>query len=62
VRGPLGWASIVVTVLFIGGIQLIAIGAVGEYLGRLFIFYNKEPQFIVEKIIEKNNSSLVKDL
>ena len=52
-RGPLGWASLIITVLFMGGIQLIAVGTVGEYLGRLFIFYNKEPQFIIEKIVGK---------
>ena len=50
-RAPVGWASLIITLLFMGGIQLIAIGAVGEYIGRLFMFYGKEPQFIIREII-----------
>jgi undecaprenyl-phosphate 4-deoxy-4-formamido-L-arabinose transferase len=31
-----------------GGIQLFAIGAIGEYLGRVYININKKPQFVVK--------------
>jgi len=51
--GPLGWASLIVTVLFLGGVQLISIGVVGEYIGRLFLYNSKEPQFIVKYVISK---------
>ncbi|MGB9595521.1 MAG: glycosyltransferase [Candidatus Poribacteria bacterium] len=54
IHGPLGWASLIVTVLFIGGVQLIAIGTVGEYIGRLFIYNSKAPQFVIKDIIEKH--------
>lgn len=58
---PTGWASLIVTVLFLGGIQLVSIGIIGEYVGRLFLHYNKEPQFVIDKIIgkvrEKDESS-----
>jgi len=53
-QAPIGWASMIVTILFIGGVQLIAIGAIGEYVGRLFIYYNKEPQFVIKEIIKEN--------
>ncbi len=53
IHGPLGWASLIVTVLFIGGVQLIAVGTVGEYVGRLFIYNSKEPQFIIKDITTK---------
>ena len=51
-----GWSSLIVSVLFIGGVQLIALGMIGEYVGRSFLYQNKEPQFIIEKshLCEKN--------
>jgi len=49
-QGPEGWASVIVAMLFIGGIQLIGIGAIGEYIGRIFITQNARPQFTVKEI------------
>jgi undecaprenyl-phosphate 4-deoxy-4-formamido-L-arabinose transferase len=49
-EAPEGWASTIVAVLFIGGIQLIGIGAIGEYIGRIFITQNARPQFTVKEI------------
>ena len=43
-----GWTSILVAVLFIGGIQLIMIGILGEYLGKLFIESKKRPNYIIK--------------
>lgn len=48
---PVGWATIAVLVSFLGGVQLVALGVVGEYVGRVFLGANKQPQFVVE---EKN--------
>jgi len=45
-----GWPSLIVTVFFLGGIQLIGIGAVGEYIGRIYITLNKYPQFTVKDV------------
>jgi undecaprenyl-phosphate 4-deoxy-4-formamido-L-arabinose transferase len=44
---PEGWPSLMVTVLFLGGIQLVGIGAVGEYIGRIYITQNKRPQLTI---------------
>lgn len=44
---PRGWASLIATVLFIGGIQTLCIGMMGEYLGRSYLKLNRKPQFIV---------------
>ena len=46
-----GWTSVLVAVLFIGGIQLISIGILGEYLGKLFMESKKRPSYIIR---EKN--------
>ena len=51
---PEGWPSLIVTILFIGGIQLLGIGIIGEYVGRSFIYQSKEPQFIIDKIIRND--------
>ncbi|WP_457619047.1 glycosyltransferase family 2 protein [Lutibacter sp.] len=48
---PAGWTSIIVTLLMISGVQLFTIGMLGEYLGRLFLKDNGNPQFVVRRII-----------
>jgi glycosyltransferase involved in cell wall biosynthesis len=42
-----GWTSLIVTVLFIGGIQTFILGVIGEYIGRLFIEVKKRPLYLV---------------
>ena len=42
-----GWASIIVTLLIASGIQLLVLGMIGEYLGRLFLQDSGRPQFVV---------------
>ena len=44
---PQGWTSLMVIVLIMAGIQLLAVGAIGEYLGRIFLSINRRPQFVV---------------
>ncbi len=46
---PTGYATIAVIVAIFAGIQLIAIGLVGEYLGRVFLSQNKRPQYCIRK-------------
>ena len=50
---PLGYTSIVVIISIYAGIQLLAIGMVGEYLGRLFISNNRKPQYSIRKTFKK---------
>lgn len=44
---PPGWASLIATVLFIGGVQTLSIGIVGEYLGRTYLKLNGKRQFVI---------------
>lgn len=44
---PPGWASMIATILFIGGVQTLCIGMVGEYLGRTYLKLNGKQQFTV---------------
>ena len=44
---PQGWASIVSVVLVFAGIQLLTLGLIGEYLGRLYLMHRGKPQYAV---------------
>jgi hypothetical protein len=44
---PVGWATLMIVTCMFSGAQLISIGLLGEYLGRLFLSMNKSPQFTV---------------
>lgn len=45
-----GFASTIVAVLVLGGVQLLALGVIGEYLGRLHLNVNRKPQYVVRQI------------
>jgi len=49
---PVGWASVLVAILLFGGIQLVMLGVIGEYLGRLFLTENQTPQFVIREVVE----------
>jgi len=45
-----GWATIMVAMLFLGGVQLICIGIIGEYIGRIFNETKSRPMYVIESI------------
>ncbi len=49
---PVGWASVLVAILLFSGVQLVMLGLMGEYLGRLFLTENQTPQFVVREVVE----------
>lgn len=50
---PVGFASMFVAISIFGGIQLIMLGMVGEYIGRVFLSLNKKPQYTIRKKYER---------
>ncbi len=48
-----GWATIVVSIWMLGGIQLLCLGIIGEYIGKIYIETKKRPKFIIDKFIKK---------
>jgi glycosyltransferase involved in cell wall biosynthesis len=50
---PIGWTSLIIAILIIGGVQLLAIGMLGEYLGRVLLTLNSRPQYVIAKKIGK---------
>ena len=48
-----GWTSMIVSIWAIGGLQLLAIGVVGEYIGKIYLETKERPKFIIEKILNE---------
>lgn len=53
-----GYASIIVTITFLGGLQLIGIGVLGEYLGRTYMEAKQRPTFIVRRKLQKSAAAV----
>lgn len=47
----LGWTSTIVSIWAIGGLQILAIGVIGEYIGKIYLETKKRPKFIVDKYL-----------
>ena len=46
-----GYSSIMAIILFIGGIIMILLGLIGEYLGRIYMCINESPQFVIKEMV-----------
>ncbi len=50
-----GWSSTISIILILGGIILLVLGLIGEYVGRIFISINNSPQYVIKNVINYDN-------
>lgn len=48
-----GWASLMVSIWFIGGVQLLSVGLIGEYIGKLYKEVKRRPRYIIEAYVNE---------
>jgi hypothetical protein len=46
-----GWASSVIPIYFLGGVQLISVGILGEYVGKIYLETKRRPRYFIEEVI-----------
>ncbi|MCQ2542607.1 MAG: glycosyltransferase family 2 protein [Lachnospiraceae bacterium] len=48
-----GWTSLIVSIWFLGGVQLISIGLIGEYIGKIYLEVKRRPRYNIETFLSK---------
>lgn len=51
----MGFSSLMAAVVFIGGMQMLLLGLIGEYIGRIYVCMNNSPQYVIREIINMEN-------
>lgn len=57
---PLGYSSIMASILFMGGVLMFIMGMVGEYIGRIYINQNKSPQYVIRQKLNFDNGNSIR--
>lgn len=50
-----GWASVICSVWAIGGLMMLSIGIIGEYIGKIYLESKERPKFLVETVLDDEN-------
>lgn len=56
-----GWSSMMAVMLFIGGVIMIMLGLIGEYIGRIYICINNSPQYVIRETVNTDLTSKNED-
>ncbi|MCI5579374.1 MAG: glycosyltransferase, partial [Oscillospiraceae bacterium] len=48
---PMGYSSLMSVLLFVGGLLMVILGLIGEYIGRIYININNSPQYVIREEI-----------
>jgi glycosyltransferase involved in cell wall biosynthesis len=59
-RSPEGFTALIVAVTFLSGVQLLFLGVIGEYLGRVFTEVKGRPGFVVARVVRSSHGSSVR--
>lgn len=52
-----GWTSLMLSIWFLGGLQLFAVGLVGQYIGKIYIEVKQRPRYNIEKVLSAEGST-----
>ncbi len=52
-----GWTSLILSIWFLGGLQLLAIGLVGQYIGKIYMEVKHRPRYNVEKVLSNEDTN-----
>lgn len=55
----LGYSSLMSTLLFVGGMLMLMLGIIGEYIGRMYISINNAPQYVIKETTKKSDSTRI---
>ncbi len=56
-----GWSSIMVSIWFLGGVQLICLGVIGEYIGKIYGETKHRPRYIIESVLNEEKAMVEKN-
>ena len=56
-----GWSSLIVSIWAIGGLILLSIGVVGEYVGKIYLEAKGRPRFLIDEILETGENADTRD-
>jgi hypothetical protein len=51
-----GWSSLMCSIWMIGGVQLLSIGVIGEYIGKVYAETKRRPRFIIESVLNRRGA------
>ena len=54
----IGWSSMMVAICFFSGLNLLFMGMIGEYIGRIFLGMSKNPQFVVREVHQRKGEDV----
>lgn len=55
-----GWSSVIISIWFLGGVQMFSLGIIGEYIGKIYLETKQRPKYIIEHILDSNTMNFNK--